>query len=158
MKIGNDIVDAVDVFVGGQSGPNAKAGTKILEDVPCSDLPRVLEQVIPYVTNKRGCRVTWENGDVNLSVVTPKRDALAGIRVGLLEARLGERAGATSCGASAAWFDRPPAVREASRGLRRSRWRTFLDPPPATPARRVHVFLTGAGATALFQEAERRGT
>ncbi len=53
VKIGDEIVDAVDVFVGGQSGPNAKAGTKILEDVPCSDLPRVLEQVIPYVTNKR---------------------------------------------------------------------------------------------------------
>jgi NAD(P)H-dependent nitrite reductase large subunit len=53
VKIGDEIVDAVDVFVGGRSGPNAKAGTKILEDVPCSDLPRVLEQVIPYVTNKR---------------------------------------------------------------------------------------------------------
>ena len=26
-----------------------------------------------------------------------------------------------------------------------------------TPARRVHVFLTGAGATALLQEAERQG-
>jgi ferredoxin-nitrite reductase len=56
VKIGDEIVDAVDVFVGGRSGPNAKAGTKILEDVPCSDLPRVLEQVIPYVTNKRATR------------------------------------------------------------------------------------------------------
>ena len=56
VKIGDEIVDAVDVFVGGQSGPNAKAGTRILEDVPCSDLPRVLEQVIPYVSNKRGAR------------------------------------------------------------------------------------------------------
>jgi ferredoxin-nitrite reductase len=56
VKIGDDIVDAVDVFVGGRSGPNAKAGTKILEDVPCSDLPRVLEQVIPYVTDKRMAR------------------------------------------------------------------------------------------------------
>ena len=56
VKIGDEIVDAVDVFVGGQSGPNAKAGTKILEDVPCSDLPRVLEQVIPYVSNKRAAR------------------------------------------------------------------------------------------------------
>jgi NAD(P)H-dependent nitrite reductase large subunit len=53
VKIGDDIVDAVDVFVGGQCGPNAKAGTKILEDVPCSDLPRVLEQVIPFIGNKR---------------------------------------------------------------------------------------------------------
>ena len=56
VKVGDEIVDAVDVFVGGQSGPNAKAGIRILEDVPCSDLPRVLEQVIPYVSNKRGAR------------------------------------------------------------------------------------------------------
>ena len=56
VKIGSDIVDAVDVFVGGQSGPASKAGTRILEDVPCSDLPRVLEQVIPYITYKRGAR------------------------------------------------------------------------------------------------------
>ena len=65
VKIGDEIVDAVDVFVGGQSGPNAKAGTKILEDVPCSDLPRVLEQVIPYV-NKRAARGM-------------KKDVLAGV-------------------------------------------------------------------------------
>lgn len=55
VKIGDEILDAVDVFVGGQSGPNAKAGTKILEDVPCGDLARVLEQVIPYI-NKRATR------------------------------------------------------------------------------------------------------
>jgi NAD(P)H-dependent nitrite reductase large subunit len=66
VKIGNDIVDAVDLFVGGQSGPNAKAGTKILEDVPCGDLPRVLEQLIPYVTNKRGARTGKK--DVTASV------------------------------------------------------------------------------------------
>ena len=53
VKIGDEIVDAVDVFVGGQSGPNARGGAKILEDVPCSDLPRVLEQVIPFIGNKR---------------------------------------------------------------------------------------------------------
>jgi ferredoxin-nitrite reductase len=58
VKIGDEIVDAVDVFVGGQSGPNAKAGTKILEDVPCSDLPRVLEQVIPFIGNKRARNMT----------------------------------------------------------------------------------------------------
>ena len=66
VKIGDEIVDAVDVFVGGQSGPNAKAGTKILEDVPCSDLPRVLEQVIPYVTNKRAAR-------------SPKKDVIVSV-------------------------------------------------------------------------------
>ena len=66
VKIGDEIVDAVDVFVGGQSGPNAKPGAKILEDVPCSDLPRVLEQVIPYITNKRGARSMRK--DVTVSV------------------------------------------------------------------------------------------
>lgn len=66
-KIGDEIVDAVDVFVGGQSGPNAKAGTKLLEDVPCSDLPRVLEQVIPYVTNKRGARSPKKDVTVNVA-------------------------------------------------------------------------------------------
>src|SRR5207249_6140906 len=53
VKIGDEVVDAVDVFVGGRSGPNAAAGAKVLEDVPCSDLPRVLEQVIPYLSRKR---------------------------------------------------------------------------------------------------------
>ena len=66
MKIGDEIVDAVDIFVGGHSGPNAKAGMKILEDVPCSDLPRVLEQVIPYITNKRSARNSTK--DVIVSV------------------------------------------------------------------------------------------
>jgi ferredoxin-nitrite reductase len=66
VKIGNEIVDAVDVFVGGRSGPNAKAGTKILEDVPCSDLPRVFEQLIPYITNKRAARSMKK--DVTVSV------------------------------------------------------------------------------------------
>ena len=48
-RIDGQIVDAVDVFVGGKSGPNAKPGTKILEDVPCEILPDVLERLIPYL-------------------------------------------------------------------------------------------------------------
>jgi ferredoxin-nitrite reductase len=48
-RIDGQIVDAVDVFIGGKSGPGAKAGTKILEDVPCDVLPDVLERVIPYI-------------------------------------------------------------------------------------------------------------
>jgi ferredoxin-nitrite reductase len=66
VKIGDEIVDAVDVFVGGQSGPNAKAGTKLLEDVPCRDLPRILEQVIPYVNSKRSGRSVRKDGDVSV--------------------------------------------------------------------------------------------
>jgi NAD(P)H-dependent nitrite reductase large subunit len=48
-RIDGEIVDAVDVFIGGKSGPSAKPGTKILEDVPCADLPDVLEKLIPYI-------------------------------------------------------------------------------------------------------------
>jgi NAD(P)H-dependent nitrite reductase large subunit len=48
-RIDGEIVDAVDIFVGGKSGPNAKPGTKILEDVPCDALPEVLERLIPYL-------------------------------------------------------------------------------------------------------------
>jgi ferredoxin-nitrite reductase len=55
-KVGDEIVDAVDIFVGGRSGPDAKAGTKLLEDVPCRELPDVLEHIIPYLSNKRALR------------------------------------------------------------------------------------------------------
>jgi nitrite reductase/ring-hydroxylating ferredoxin subunit len=41
-------VDAVDVFVGGASGPHAMAGVRVLESVPCSALPQVLEGWIRY--------------------------------------------------------------------------------------------------------------
>jgi NAD(P)H-nitrite reductase large subunit len=53
VRIGDEMVEAVDVFVGGRAGPNAKPGTKVLEDVPCEELPRVLEQLIPYISNKQ---------------------------------------------------------------------------------------------------------
>ena len=52
VRIGGEMVEAVDVFVGGRAGPNARPGTKVLEDVPCDELPRVLEQLIPYISNK----------------------------------------------------------------------------------------------------------
>jgi ferredoxin-nitrite reductase len=54
VRIDGVIVDAVDVLVGGKSGPHARAGTKILEDVPCDELPYVLERITPYVTGKTG--------------------------------------------------------------------------------------------------------
>jgi ferredoxin-nitrite reductase len=49
IRVGDELVDAVDIFVGGRMGPNPKPGVKVLEDVPCSDLPRVLEGILPYV-------------------------------------------------------------------------------------------------------------
>src|SRR6185436_1325770 len=53
VKLGDEVVDAVDVFVGGRSGPSAKAGVKVLEDVRCRDLPQVLAHVMPYISGKR---------------------------------------------------------------------------------------------------------
>jgi ferredoxin-nitrite reductase len=41
-------VDAVDVFVGGSSGPQATHGLRVLEGVPCASLPQVLEGLIRH--------------------------------------------------------------------------------------------------------------
>ena len=47
-KVDGKPVDAVDVFVGGSSGPQAGPGVRILENVPCDALPQVLEGLIRY--------------------------------------------------------------------------------------------------------------
>lgn len=89
-----------------------------------------------------------------MPVSLPRRDGLLGVRVALLEARMGTEL-AELVRRRGGLVRSAPAVREApidcadivSEFLRRIR----------PPVRRVHVFLTGAGATALFQEAERQG-
>jgi NAD(P)H-dependent nitrite reductase large subunit len=53
IRVNGELVEAVDVFVGGSSGPNPKAGTKVLEDVPCDELPMVLERLVPFIIGKR---------------------------------------------------------------------------------------------------------
>jgi ferredoxin-nitrite reductase len=52
VRVNGELVEAVDVFIGGRAGPNPKAGVRMLEDVPCSELPALLETLIPYVTGK----------------------------------------------------------------------------------------------------------
>jgi ferredoxin-nitrite reductase len=47
-KVDGQVVDAVDIFVGGRSGPDAKHAVKIMEDVPCDKLMSVLEGLVPY--------------------------------------------------------------------------------------------------------------
>ena len=56
-KIDGKVVDAVDIFVGGRSGPDPKLAIKIMEDVPCDKLPMVLEGLIPYHTREKMHRV-----------------------------------------------------------------------------------------------------
>jgi ferredoxin-nitrite reductase len=52
-KVNGEIVDAVDIFVGGRAGPHPKQAVKILENVPCDRLPQVLENIIPYHTRTK---------------------------------------------------------------------------------------------------------
>jgi NAD(P)H-dependent nitrite reductase large subunit len=66
VRIDGQIVEAVDVFVGGKTGVNARPGTKILEDVPCDDLPLVLERVIPYLSGKKHDIRTSEPAEVRV--------------------------------------------------------------------------------------------
>jgi ferredoxin-nitrite reductase len=53
VKVDGEVIDAVDVYVGGRSGPNPKIAVKILEDVPCDRLPAVLEGLVPYHTREK---------------------------------------------------------------------------------------------------------
>jgi ferredoxin-nitrite reductase len=48
IKIKGQIVEAVDVFVGGRSGPDPKPAIKLLEDVPCDALSEVLSGILPF--------------------------------------------------------------------------------------------------------------
>ena len=84
----------------------------------------------------------------------PRREGLHGIRVALLEARL--------CGELAELVRRHGGVVRSAPAVREARIdctaivTQFLE-QLRSPARRVHIFLTGAGATTLLQEAERQG-
>ncbi len=51
-KINGVVTDAVDVFVGGKTGPQPKTATKLLENVPCDELPQALERLVPYLSRK----------------------------------------------------------------------------------------------------------
>jgi nitrite reductase (NADH) large subunit len=63
-KIGGRVVDAVDVFVGGRSGPRAEPGTKIMEDVPCDALESVLEGLARHVIRDKAVEVVHGDADV----------------------------------------------------------------------------------------------
>ena len=39
IRVNGELVEAVDVFVGGRAGPNPRPGVRMLEDVPCAELP-----------------------------------------------------------------------------------------------------------------------
>ena len=53
IKVKGQVVEAVDVFVGGRSGPDPKPAIKLLEDVPCDMLPEVLRGILPFHSREK---------------------------------------------------------------------------------------------------------
>ena len=53
IKVKGQVVEAVDIFVGGRSGPDPKPAIKLLEDVPCDKLPEVLSGILPYHSREK---------------------------------------------------------------------------------------------------------
>jgi len=48
VKVNGTIVDGVHVFVGGRGGADPRPGVRILEDLPCDELPEVLERLVRF--------------------------------------------------------------------------------------------------------------
>jgi ferredoxin-nitrite reductase len=48
IKVDGEIVEAVDVFAGGAAGCEANFPVKIMEDVPCEDLPSILTGLVKH--------------------------------------------------------------------------------------------------------------
>ena len=105
IRVNGEMVEAVDVFIGGRAGPNPKAGIKMLEDVPCDDLPAVLETLIPYVTGKRA------------PVPTPWRRACAAAISGSCERLAGARSRCSRAARPTNWrpWWRASAARRSAR-------------------------------------------
>ena len=48
VRVGSDVVEGVDVFIGGSSGPRATAAVKLLSDVPCDELEPIMRALVRY--------------------------------------------------------------------------------------------------------------
>ena len=53
VRLNGKVVEAVDVYVGGRSGKEPKAGQRIMEAVPCDELSEVLEYLARYYPKER---------------------------------------------------------------------------------------------------------
>jgi ferredoxin-nitrite reductase len=52
-KVDGQVVEAVNIFVGGKSGPRARLAEPIMENVPVRELPEVLESLLRYYPRRR---------------------------------------------------------------------------------------------------------
>ena len=53
IRLNGEVIEAVDIFVGGRAGPQPHPATRIMENVPCERLPEVLQQLAPYHTREK---------------------------------------------------------------------------------------------------------
>ena len=53
MRRGTEVIEAVDIYMGGRTGIDSKLAVKVMEDVPCDQLAQVLEFVVPYHTREK---------------------------------------------------------------------------------------------------------
>jgi len=53
MRLGNEVIETVDIFVGGSSGPGAEPGLRLMENVPCTDAARAIEFLIRTIDFKK---------------------------------------------------------------------------------------------------------
>ncbi|TMA86049.1 MAG: ferredoxin--nitrite reductase [Deltaproteobacteria bacterium] len=56
VRLDGKVVEAVDVWVGGRSGPEARPGQRIMENVPIAELPTVLEYLARHFPKQRPAR------------------------------------------------------------------------------------------------------
>ncbi len=52
-KVDGEVVEAVNIFVGGRSGPRARLAEPIMQNVPVQELPQVLEGLLRYYPRQR---------------------------------------------------------------------------------------------------------
>ncbi len=48
-RVNDEIIDTVDIYVGGSAGPNPVAAVRLMQDVPCKDVARTVEFLIRHV-------------------------------------------------------------------------------------------------------------
>jgi len=53
VKVDGEVVEAVNIFVGGKSGPGARLAEPIMQNVPVKELPQVLEGLLRYYPRQR---------------------------------------------------------------------------------------------------------
>jgi ferredoxin-nitrite reductase len=60
IKLNGEVVEAVDVFTAGAAGPEPNAPIKIMEDVPCVDLPAALSGLVRHGAFKTMRQQLWK--------------------------------------------------------------------------------------------------